>query len=216
MFNEERSVTRGRKFDQVLEGARRVFLRDGYAGASVDDIAREAAVSKATLYSYFPDKELMFTSVFRDELKRERINRDALVGMDLPIDEVLRFSGHLIANHMVSEFGSRIMRLAIAEARRFPALAAEYYDIGPGALHRALERRFAIWQSNGMIRADLEDLNLAADTFIQLCGVRVRDPVLLMGRSHVDDSMIRSTVDNAVRVFLHAYGTDAALSLLDG
>jgi len=53
-------IKRGRKFDQVLSGARDVFLRDGFEGASVDDIARAAGVSKATLYSYFPDKRLLF------------------------------------------------------------------------------------------------------------------------------------------------------------
>ena len=56
-------INRGRKFDQVLEGARTIFLRDGFDGASVDDIAKEAGVSKATLYSYFPDKRLMFVEV---------------------------------------------------------------------------------------------------------------------------------------------------------
>ena len=53
-------IKKGRKFDQVIEGARTVFMRDGYEGASVDDIAREAGVSKATLYSYFPDKRVLF------------------------------------------------------------------------------------------------------------------------------------------------------------
>lgn len=60
-------VKRGRKFDQVLEGARLVFLQDGYEGASVDDIARAAGVSKATLYSYFPDKRLLFMEVAKIE-----------------------------------------------------------------------------------------------------------------------------------------------------
>ena len=53
-------VKQGRKWDQVLDGARKVFMRDGFEGASVDDIVREAGVSKATLYSYFPDKRLLF------------------------------------------------------------------------------------------------------------------------------------------------------------
>ncbi len=44
-------IRRGRKFEQVLAGARDIFLRDGFDGASVDDIARAAGVSKATLYS---------------------------------------------------------------------------------------------------------------------------------------------------------------------
>ncbi|MEY8841217.1 TetR family transcriptional regulator, partial [Cribrihabitans sp. XS_ASV171] len=35
----------GRKFDQVLRGAREVFMADGFEGASVDDIARAAGVS---------------------------------------------------------------------------------------------------------------------------------------------------------------------------
>ena len=53
MLTEDKSrVRRGRKFEQVLEGATQVFLQHGFEGASVDDIAREAGVSKATLYSY--------------------------------------------------------------------------------------------------------------------------------------------------------------------
>ena len=56
-------IKKGRKFDQVLEGARRIFMRDGFEGASVDDIARSAEVSKATLYSYFPDKRILFSEV---------------------------------------------------------------------------------------------------------------------------------------------------------
>ncbi|SDD26031.1 DNA-binding transcriptional regulator, AcrR family [Paracoccus isoporae] len=215
MGNEERLVTRGRKFGQVLEGARRVFMRDGYEGASVDDIAREAAVSKATLYSYFPDKKLMFDAVFREELERERVDGKELVGLDLPVDQVLRFTGHLIANHAVSEFGSRTLRLAIAEAERFPGLAAEYYQLGPAALQKTLERQLRHWQKEGMLRDDIPDLNLAADSFIQLNTVRLKDRVMLTGRDSVDDVMIRRTVDNAVTMFLRAFGTGMAQRLIE-
>ena len=61
----------GRKVAQVLEGARAVFMRDGFEGASVDEIAREAGVSKATLYSYFPDKRLLFMEVAKSECGRQ-------------------------------------------------------------------------------------------------------------------------------------------------
>jgi TetR/AcrR family transcriptional repressor of mexJK operon len=57
---------RGRaKRDQILTGARRVFLRDGFAGASTDAIAAEAGVSKRTLYAYYPSKEDLFVDVLR-------------------------------------------------------------------------------------------------------------------------------------------------------
>ena len=61
----KRTMKPGRKLEQVRDGAAVVFLRDGYSGASVDDISREAQVSKATLYSYFPDKSVMFREVVR-------------------------------------------------------------------------------------------------------------------------------------------------------
>ncbi|MGB1035103.1 MAG: TetR/AcrR family transcriptional regulator, partial [Primorskyibacter sp.] len=56
-------IRKGRKYDQVLDGARAVFLAHGFEGASVDDIARAAGVSKATLYSYFADKRVLFMEV---------------------------------------------------------------------------------------------------------------------------------------------------------
>ncbi len=82
-------------------------------------------------------------------------------------------------------------------------------------MRRALERRFHLWQHDGMLRADINDMNMAADSFVQLCAVRVRDPVMLVGREQVDDGAIRRTVENAVTVFLRAFGTHAALRLLD-
>ena len=40
----------GRKFDQVLQGARQVFMADGFEGASVDDIAKAAGITREALY----------------------------------------------------------------------------------------------------------------------------------------------------------------------
>ena len=70
-------VRTGRKFDQVIAGARAVFLADGFEGASVDDIAKAAGVSKATLYSYFPDKRLLFLEVARTECSERATNGQA-------------------------------------------------------------------------------------------------------------------------------------------
>ena len=50
-MNMQAQTRKGRKFDQVINGARNIFLSQGFEGASVDVIARQAGVSKATLYS---------------------------------------------------------------------------------------------------------------------------------------------------------------------
>lgn len=125
-------IRRGRKFDQVLEGARTVFLRDGFEGASVDDIAREAGVSKATLYSYFPDKRLLFIEVAKTECARQADEAVQIIeAVSMPVEEVLRFAGGRFIDYMSSEFGLQTYRLCVAEADRFPQLGHAFYHSGP-------------------------------------------------------------------------------------
>lgn len=198
-------VARGRKFMQVLEGARRVFLRDGFEGASVDEIAREAGVSKATLYSYFPDKRIMFMEVFRNELAREAADASALIEVDLPVEQVLPFIVQIISAHMVSEFGLRIYRVSVAEPERFPSLAQEYYDAGPTLLRQQLVRYFDRCIQRGELR--IPDLELAADQLIELASVRIHDRALLLGPQSVDKEQMRMVSRSAVAMFLACYGS---------
>ncbi|HUQ42179.1 MAG TPA: TetR/AcrR family transcriptional regulator [Candidatus Limnocylindrales bacterium] len=49
--------------ERVLQAADRLWGEKGVRGASLDDIARQAAVTKPTVYYYFPDKSALFTAV---------------------------------------------------------------------------------------------------------------------------------------------------------
>src|SRR3974390_139978 len=52
---------------QIVEGARQIFLSQGFDAASMNDIARTAGVSKGTLYVYFADKEELFAAIVEEE-----------------------------------------------------------------------------------------------------------------------------------------------------
>ncbi|MDO5704146.1 MAG: TetR/AcrR family transcriptional regulator [Paracoccus sp. (in: a-proteobacteria)] len=207
MMQKTPPITRGRKFAQVLDGARKIFLRDGFEGASVDDIAREAGVSKATLYSYFPDKRLMFIEVFRAELSRETHDSKALVNIDLPVYQVLPFVVQMLTGHMVSEFGIRVYRLSAAEAERFPALAAEYYNFGPRDVQFKLSEFLEYCVQRGEL--EIDDLALAADQLLQISGTRVFDKALFLGPAAVTDEEIKAVCAASVRMFLLTYGSEA-------
>ena len=204
MMSKDLPITRGRKFAQVLEGARKVFLRDGFEGASVDDIAREAAVSKATLYSYFPDKRLMFIEVFRAELSRDTADASALIDVDLPVEQVLPFIVQMISSQLTSDFGVRVYRVSVGEAERFPTLAQEYYDAGPGLLRSQLVRYLERCVQRGELV--VEDLELAADQLIRLAGTTIHDRAIFLGRESVDRDMLRRVNRGAVAMFMAAYG----------
>src|SRR5438552_1112327 len=60
-------ASEGAKRRQIMEGARAVFLDQGFDAASMGEIARRAGVSKGTLYVYFDSKEALFEAIFEDE-----------------------------------------------------------------------------------------------------------------------------------------------------
>src|SRR5437868_9797164 len=60
---------------QIIEGARAVFLTQGFDAASMSDIARKAGVSKGTLYVYFKSKEELFEAITEEQctMQAERV-----------------------------------------------------------------------------------------------------------------------------------------------
>ena len=81
------------KARQIVDGARKVFLTDGFDGASMNDIARVAGVSKGTIYSYFPSKDALFAALVREDKRQQAEQLGAYDAHDGPIDQVLRRMG---------------------------------------------------------------------------------------------------------------------------
>jgi AcrR family transcriptional regulator len=119
-MNAEAQIRKGRKFDQVIEGAKAVFLREGFEGASVDEIARDAGVSKATLYSYFPDKQHLFLAVLETECAHQSEVEILLHASDQDVEETLRIICKTLITFFLSRFGQDMFRVCVAEAQRFP------------------------------------------------------------------------------------------------
>jgi TetR/AcrR family transcriptional regulator, mexJK operon transcriptional repressor len=203
----EAIIRKGRKFDQVLSGARTVFMRDGFEGASVDDIAREAGVSKATLYSYFPDKRLLFTEILRTECRRQTEQAEAEIADGLPLEQMLTMAGERIAEFLMSDFGRSMFRLVMAEGQRFPEIAREFYRNGPGLIHDRLVFHFGHMVACGALQID--DLDLAADQFAQLCKAAIHEKLLFGMSEHIRKEDVTRSVTGAVQMFLARYGTGA-------
>ncbi|MBM7069858.1 TetR/AcrR family transcriptional regulator [Actibacterium sp. 188UL27-1] len=196
-------IKRGRKFDQVLEGARGVFLQDGFEGASVDVIAREAGVSKATLYSYFPDKRLLFMEVATQECRRQADSALQEIDMSLPPRVVLRAAATRMLKLFLSELGRGVFRICVAESDRFPELGQEFYDSGPRLVRETMVTYFRQAIDRGELRID--DLDLAADQFAELCKADMF-PRMIMGVStDFSEAEIDRVITGAVDLFLARY-----------
>lgn len=198
-------VRKGRKFDQVLEGARKVFMADGFEGASVDDIARQANVSKATLYSYFPDKRLLFMEVANQECARQSQSAIDNIDMSAAPNLVLAQAGRHFLRFLTSKFGQQVFRICVAETDRFPEIGRAFYRSGPERMRAEMAEYFTGSIGRGELKID--DLALAADQFSELCKADLW-PRLMFGMiTVVTDADIERVVDGAVETFLARYGT---------
>jgi AcrR family transcriptional regulator len=203
MSQPAESIRRGRKFAQVIEGAREVFLRDGFSAASVDDIAREAGVSKATLYSYFPDKRLMFSEMMRMECLRQAETAISEIDLNQPIEKVLFDAACHAIEAMTSDFSLRIFRICVAEAERFPELGAAFYESGP--LMARAQLMFHLGQVEAEGKLKIDDLEIAAFQFSELCKVWLFDRALFTTDMHPTPSERDRVARSAVEMFMARY-----------
>jgi AcrR family transcriptional regulator len=194
----------GRKFDQVLRGAREVFLADGFEGASVDDIARAAGVSKATLYSYFPDKRLLFIEVAKTEcgLMAERVI--SMVDETKPVREVLTITATQLVTFFVSDFNRQIFRVCVAERDRFPELGRVFYEAGP----QNGQRKMVEYLEKAVAKGELviEDVMIAAEQFAELCKVRLWLRAAFGIQEEFSQAEIDEVALQAVDMFMARYG----------
>ncbi|MCW1956905.1 TetR/AcrR family transcriptional regulator [uncultured Lentibacter sp.] len=197
------SATKGRKYEDVLGGAREIFLRDGFEGASVDEIARAAGVSKATLYSYFSDKRELFREVTRVEC--ERMAESALSRIDFaaPPREVFTAAAHSLTRFLLSDFSLRMFRTCVAEAARFPELGQAFYQNGP-EMGRA---RMVVYLKLAIARGQLHDVDpdMIAEQFSELCRVRLWTRAIFGVQTRFSEAEINDVATHAVDTLLARY-----------
>lgn len=204
-MNQPDTILRtGRKFDQVLEGAREVFMADGFEGASVDDIARAAGVSKATLYSYFPDKRLLFMEVATTECTRMADRALELIDETKPPREVLTIAAGQIVPFLLSGFAQQVFRICVAERDRFPELGKAFYASGP----EMGRNRLIDYLTQALERGELviDDVSMAAEQFSELCKAKLWLRAMFGIQTTFTQDEIDDVIRHAVEMFMARYG----------
>ncbi len=201
---EPRQLPVGRKVEQVLQGAAKVFLRDGFEGASVDEIAREAGVSKATLYSYFSDKRILFLEVARLECTRQTDAAITEIDFSAGPEDILRQAARKMMAFFISDFGRQVYRVCVAESERFPELAREFYYSGPMRGQAALKDYLEKAVAAGMLKID--DIDLAAAQFPELCKAELHLKLTFGIQTEFSEADLNRILDGAIEMFMARYG----------
>jgi TetR/AcrR family transcriptional regulator, mexJK operon transcriptional repressor len=197
-----------RKRRAILEAATTVFLRKGYLGTSMDEIAALAAVSKQTVYKHFADKERLFSEIVVSTVDEasDRVHDEVLELADSgDIEADLRDLARRQLRMVMQPRLLQLRRLVIGEAGRFPDLGRTFYERGPARTLTALAGAFERLAMRGVLQ--LDDPLVAAQHFNWLIMSNPLNQAMLLGR---DEPPTRAElgryVDTGVRAFLAAYG----------
>lgn len=193
---------------QIIEGARRAFVRMGFDAASMNDVTRESGVSKSTLYVYFRSKEELFAALIDQERDRYFSEVEALlVETEHPAETLTRF-GTRLAEIVLCAEAMHAKRTVIAVASRMPQLGRDFYRHGPQRGHALLTAYLDRACEAGTLR--IEDTAMAAAQFIELATAGS------LRRRFFDDQVpeptsdeIRQVVESGVRLFMAGYGVEA-------
>ncbi|WP_428646098.1 TetR/AcrR family transcriptional regulator [Roseibium sp.] len=189
---------------QILEGARKVFRAKGFDGASMEVIAREAGVSKGTLYVYFNSKEALFEALILEERLGQAELMAGVLTSQSDIATDLRRIGRIYLEKMGRPEKMSTLRMVIGAAEKFPQFGNLVYQAGPCQGRRELGK----FIQERIEKGDLKpcDVELAAGQFFDLCVAGVLRRMLLNAGPAPDEAEIKMNIDAAVKVFLAAYG----------
>jgi AcrR family transcriptional regulator len=188
---------------QIIDGAHKVFLSQGFDAASMGEIARAAGVSKGTLYVYFKNKEELFAAIVHEECRAQSARVFDLDPDDHDVAAVLTKLGIDLVEFVVWSGAVSAMRTVIAIADRMPEIGRQFYETGPARGIAKLAAYLEAQVAAGALAID--DCELAAAQLLEACQATLFKPALLNFREPPSPERIKYVVATAVRAFLAAY-----------
>lgn len=208
----ERAATAGgdehtAKRRQIIDGARGVFLAQGFDAASMNDIARAAGVSKGTLYVYFQNKEELFEAIVEQECDAQAEGIFNLDPHDHDVGSVLTRLGIAYVKFLCRPEKASAIRTVIAIADRMPEIGKRFYESGPASGIARLADYLTAQVGAGVLA--VEDCEIAAAQFMEASHAMLFKPMVFNFAPAPSQEQVERGVRIAVSAFLAAYRASA-------
>ncbi len=159
-----------KKRAQIRAAATQLFLLHGFQATSTDAIAAAAAISKETLYHYYPKKEDLFIDVLRSltvgrPVWVQLLERSTEPQTTEELRALLRTTAQGLWETMLQPEYLAILRLIVAESPRFPELGTLFREAVPAQGITYCLALLRSGQSSGLVRQDI-DPSIVARMFL--------------------------------------------------
>jgi TetR/AcrR family transcriptional regulator, mexJK operon transcriptional repressor len=202
----QRAIARdeaGSKAEIIRAAAERAFLASGFGAVSMDAIAREAGVSKATVYAHYHGKEELFGAVVA-HLSERRFHGFSAEALDpADIEASLLTIATRFLDLVLSPEAIALNRILIGEVTRFPVLGEVFWAAGPERTRVQVEAFLRRAAAAGTL--SVPDPRLAAEQFVALARGEIHLRSLLRLEDSGDAAALSAAAENAVATFLRAF-----------
>lgn len=183
-----------------LEAATAVFLKKGYANATLDDVIARSGGSRQTLYALFGGKQGLFEALVAERSDKIFAPFRAEGLLDRPPDEVLVEVGTRFLETVTTPDALGVYRLVVAEGVFMRELAERFWEVGPGHTRALLAGYFEEQTRRGTLR--LQDREQAASQFLGMLLGNLQLQCLVGLREVPGPEEIEALVRTAVARFL--------------
>ncbi|MDR3448900.1 MAG: TetR/AcrR family transcriptional regulator [Alphaproteobacteria bacterium] len=193
----------GAKREEIVMAATHLFLQNGYELTSMEAVAKQAGVSKLTIYSHFADKSELFRAIMAYRCDQMKLPRDFTELTALPPEQALTQIAATVAAIIFREDSIRLQRIIHAEAVHHPEVVKSFYESGPKRIRVAFADLLRAYDERGTLA--IPDAALATEQFFSvLKGEKLIRTLLLMAPVPTE-AEIAAHVRNTVTFFLAAY-----------
>jgi AcrR family transcriptional regulator len=187
----------GQRPQQILDAAFRVFGKQGLHQATLDDVAREAGITKGTIYLYFPSKVDLFVAMLKARVASVIPTVEAVDGRPvLSLAARLPAIGRDLYRFLSSPGYLAMFRTVVSEVAQFPEVAAQVYREGI----LSANRRFAAIIQESIQAGECRDVDplIAARAFVGMFLIFAISQRLLGGERIypiADEAVVRTVTD---------------------
>ena len=194
-----------RRDARLVEIAAAMFMERGFDGTTIDAVAEAASVGKATLYARYRDKGELFGAVFRRQIDRWlAVSVAEAPRPGEPVEAALLALGRRMVTAALTPEAVAINRIVMAQATRFPDLAALVHREGWQRSNASVAAVLAHFAADGQLA--IPDGELAADLFLSLViGRQARLAILGIAS---DPDQVDRRIRAAVALFIRGMAAD--------
>jgi len=182
---------------KILEGARQVFLLNGYAGTSIDQIINQAGVSKGSIYHYFDSKDVLFNSLVAAEAERIARALPSIEQDDSDPCSALQQIGMAVLETLNNPVTTATLRLIMGALGRFPALGEEFLRNSLGPTVNGIAAYLDVQATAGTLQ--IGNSRAAAEEFARRCLAHVMERVLVPHQPCLTEAECMAAVEDILR-----------------